>query len=451
MVGRPARQQTLRSTIEWSYSLLSADLQRAFRRLGVFAGPFDLAAAGAVLTDDGTADPLDAISDLVDSSLVMLADGDDSEPRFRLLRTISAFAADVLAADGDDRADARRRHAEHYLAVLEALPTQRDGAAHFLVRGRIEAELGNLRAALSWALDDSGGSDDPERVDIGLRLCQALSWFWYVSGYQSEGRSWLARAVDAAGDEHSDRLMNSMHMLGVLLQQQGEWDSSRTALEHCLEYWRERDDQSLVARELNSLGCGYRAVGEAATARRLLMESIETARTCGDESRTATAMSNLAILEVDEGNAAVAIDLLHEVLEIDLRSGDEWGVVHDWCNLAAAMMQDGRVDEAWALLRQHARSVIDLGDIELVITVIELFCLCLSELGAEVAAAHLLGAAQEWRIRAEMPIAVPDEAMLHVAVDKVRDTPSPAAWAANVEAGRAYSTEDAMTEAMRDR
>jgi tetratricopeptide (TPR) repeat protein len=457
VVDRPERQQTLRSTIEWSYSLLTPDLQRSFRRLGVFAGPFDLGAVDAVITGTGStagADPLDVIGDLVDASLARLAEETDSEPRFRVLQTIAAFARDKLTEHGE-LDEIGRLHAEHFLGVVDALPTQRDGATHLLARRRIEAELGNLRAALQWALGDptqpiaavpTPAGDD--RAQIGLHLCRALSWFWYVCGYQSEGRRWLERAVELAGDDRSDELMGSMHMLGVLLQQQGEWEPSRTTLELCLDYWRARGNVSFIARELNSLGCGHRSVGEAQVARALFVESIRYARESGAESRVATALSNLAILEVDELRPAIAIDLLNEALDIDQRSGDSWGVVHDECNLAGAMMQAGRSAEAWQTLRDHAAEVLELGDTELTITVIELFGQSLAELGDATTAARLLGASQQLRVRAELPIQVPDAAILAISIDKVRDQPDKATWAANLEAGRSYSAEQAMAEAV---
>jgi predicted ATPase/class 3 adenylate cyclase len=463
LIDRPARQQTLRSTIEWSYSLLTPPLQVAFRQLGVFSGPFDLPAVEAVVVREGdaTEDPLDLVADLVDASLVRMAEETDSEPRFRVLQTISAFAREKLV-DNRELDDASRRHAEHFLEFLHEQPQQRDAAAH-LAKPRIEAELGNLRAALTWSLGDPGEKAPPpppgptaeekalaaERTRIGLGLCQGLSWFWYVFGYQAEGRVWLSRAVDAAADvgaEHNDGLIHAMHMLGVLLQNHGEWDSSRAALELCLEHWQEQGNDSLIAREQNSLGVGYRSVGEYEVARTYFDESIKRARASGDESRVATALSNLGILEVDEGGPEKAIVLLNEALEIDLRVGDVWGAVHDHCNLAAAMMQAGRVEEAWTLLRAHSASVLELGDTELTITVIELFCLCLAELDDPIRSARLLGAAEELRRRAELPILLPDAALLEASVKKVRDHPDPETWAANRELGRGYTADDAIAE-----
>ncbi len=156
LIDRPARQQTLRSTIEWSYSLLTPSLQVAFRQLGVFAGPFDLPAVEAVVVRGANAadDPLDLVADLVDASLVRMAEETDSEPRFRVLQTISAFAREKLVENGE-LDDVSRRHAEHFLQFLHDQPQQRDAAAH-LAKPRIEKELGNLRAALTWSLGEPG-------------------------------------------------------------------------------------------------------------------------------------------------------------------------------------------------------------------------------------------------------------------------------------------------------
>ena len=136
------------------------------------------------------------------------------------------------------------------------------------------------------------------------------------------------------------------------------------------------------------------------------------------------------------------------MLEIDRRAGDSWGVVLDHCNLAAAMMQAGRGAQAWQILCEHATEVLELGDIELTITVIELFSQSLAELGDAATSARLLGASQDLRVRAELPIQVPDAAILAVSLDKVRDLPDASTWMANVVAGRAYTAQQAIAEAI---
>ena len=445
--GRPARQQTLRSTIAWSFGLLSAEAQVVFSRLGVFAGGGDLAACAALLGRDG--DPLDVLSGLVDASLVQLGEDTDGEPRVHLLQTIATFARERLTAAGELH-ESRQRHADHYLAVVETLAPQLHSSRFLVTRDRIEIELDNLRAALDWALGSETDPPSDERMDIGLRLCQELSWFWYACGYHNEGRRWLSRGVEAAAGRESRELMTTLHGLGVVLQQHGEHAQSRDALLRCLDFWRGEGDPAKIAMELNSLACAHRALGEAGTARSLFEESIATARTVGDDARRAAALSNLAILEVDEDRADRAVELLRETLEIDQRLGDTWGVAHDHNNLATAMVRAGRIAEAHDTLREHAGAALALGDLELSINVIEAFWVVFAESGEAIRAGRLLGATSALRESAELPMAAPDIAQLEVSISKVRDLPDADTWAANVATGSAYSLQDALADALGD-
>jgi predicted ATPase/DNA-binding XRE family transcriptional regulator len=159
----PARQQTLRDTIAWSYDLLSKEESELFRRLAVFAGGWTLESAEAVCAwplnpSDaevapvmtrrcGEIDVLDGLNSLVDKSLVSREDGVDGEPRFRMLETIRAFAWERLVAAGEAE-PLRQRHAEYYLSMVETT-----GALLFASTGkraRLAAEHGNVQAALHW-------------------------------------------------------------------------------------------------------------------------------------------------------------------------------------------------------------------------------------------------------------------------------------------------------------
>lgn len=446
-VGRPTRQQTLRSTIAWSYALLSPDSRSVFRRLGVFSGDFDLDAVAAVTRGD--VDPLDQVAALVDASLARVRDGVDGEPRLRLLQTVATYARERLAEEGELE-DARRQHAEHYLAVAEATSPQLRSPHYLVIRDRIEADLDNLRAALGWSLR----ADTPERpptqdeLVIGLRLCQALSWFWYACGYSSEGRRWLASAVDTAAGRHSPELISAMHSLAVLLLLQGETEQGRDMLETCLAFWRREGDPSRIAMELNSLGVAYRSLGEPDTARRLFAEGITLARGAGEHGRLANLLSNLAMIELDEEQPVRAAELLNQALEIDRKLGDTWAEAVDHVNLAGAMLRSGDVRQAYQRLVDNGPGAVALGDVDLTVSVVEMFCMVLAELGDVASAARLLGAATAMRGKAELPLPAPDAAMLEKSIGRVRRLPDAATWDHNVRVGTDYSVDDALAEAL---
>ena len=166
------RHQTLRATVDWSYSLLDERERTVFVRLGVFAGSFDADAATAVAGDDELAawDVRDALDDLVAKSMVVLDDGPDATMRYRLLETLRQYALEGL----DDTARAeehRRRHAEHYAAFAEASGLGLEGPDEAVWFPRFDAELDNLRAAVAWALE----ADDPSDGELGLRIIAPLT------------------------------------------------------------------------------------------------------------------------------------------------------------------------------------------------------------------------------------------------------------------------------------
>jgi predicted ATPase len=153
-----SRHRTIRETIDWSYRLLSQTEQVLFRRLAVFSGTFTLAAAEAVCGGE----VLDLLSALVDKSLVLF------DTRYRLLETVRQFAAEKLAASGENE-QVRERHARFFLAMMDrAAPRIFASAADPVTLAMIDEEIGNVRAVFDWA------EEQPARAGIELRLLYAL-------------------------------------------------------------------------------------------------------------------------------------------------------------------------------------------------------------------------------------------------------------------------------------
>ena len=372
---RPTRQRTLRQTIAWSFDLLTPDQQRFFGQLGVFGGSCDLDALTAVT--ETTLDPLDAIAELVDVSLVRVLDDRDGEPRIDLLQTVRAFARERLDATGEFESTARR-HAQHYLALVEELAPRLRSTEFLAARNRIEAELDNIRAALAWSL--SHGGDDPGDLQLGFRLCQEMSWFWYACGYPEEGRRWLEQATQRIkGDEPAEIAV--AHGLAVILLQQGEATAAQQLLARCLTYWRGQGNDRETAKELNSLAVSYRNIGDWDKARELLEEGLSLAERSGDKNRLATILSNQGILAIDVGEPILAIDLFDRAAAVDRELGDSWGEACDRVNLAAARLRAGQIDRADQELRDVAQSAIAVNDIDLTIGLIELLAMVRAEDG----------------------------------------------------------------------
>ena len=416
-----------------------------FRRIGVLSGGADLAAVSAVT---GVDDPFDVLAELVDASLVRVHEGPQSSLRVSMLETIRRFAVEELERAGEHD-EAFGAHANHYLALAERLAADDRGPNVLQVRVEIERELGNLRQVLTWALGAPGdsGVTPAERGVLGLRMCAALSWFWYTSGYVAEGREWAERASAVAAAEEGEELATVLHTLGILTMQQGQLDTGRDVIARSLRIWRRLGDASGIARELNSLGVAHRSLGDADAARRLFEESLQVGRAAGDQVRVATAQSNLGLLELDEGRVDQAIERFAEAEEADRLRGDRWGVAISRANRVGALVEGGRAGEGLTLLRSLAADVAELGDTDLTIAVIELFSLCHAATGDVLRAGRLNGAADALREWAGLPLPEPDVVFLDRHLAAARATMSADGWQAQREAGRTLALDEALAHA----
>uniref|UniRef100_UPI000517203E ATP-binding protein n=1 Tax=Streptomyces sp. NRRL S-623 TaxID=1463916 RepID=UPI000517203E len=207
--GAPARQQTLRAVIDWSWELLSAPERIVLRRLAAHSDGCDLAAAEAVCTGDGVArdEVLDLVTRLVDRSLVVVVGG-PSGPRYRLLESVAAYATERLH-EMEDLTAVRDRHLRHYRALAEHAEPRLRGAGQRDRLARLDAEAGNLRSALDEAVRRAGAGEPEEAV----RLATALAWWWLLRGRLTEARrslgAVLAATVGAPGSGASASVSGS--------------------------------------------------------------------------------------------------------------------------------------------------------------------------------------------------------------------------------------------------
>lgn len=378
-------------------------------------------------------------------SLVRILDDRDGEPRVDLLQTVRTFARECLEAAGEWESTARK-HAEHYLALVEELAPRLRTSEYLTARDRIESELDNLRAALEWSLQEN-----PDRGDanVGFRLCHELTWFWYACGYPQEGRRWLERATERVSGEGPEEIA-VLHGLGVLLLQQGESEKARQLLSRCLGYWRGQGDDSKTAKELNSLAIAYRYTQDHDQARALFTEGISLAERSGDTSRLATLLSNLGILETDAGAAAAAIDLFSRAVALDRELKDRWAEACDRVNLAAAWIRAGHLDAAHRELREVSPDALAVNDIDLTIGLIELLAMLWGESGDIPRSARLLGTSDAMREQANLPRPPPDAAHLSRSLAKNRSKVSEDVWSSYVNEGRLLRGETAIAEGIRE-
>lgn len=349
----PARQQTLRGTIDWSFELLSAPEQMLFRRLSVFVGGCTLDAVEAVCNtkQDLGADVLDGIASIVDKSLMQQEQTGD-EPRFDMLETIREYALERLEASGEEKAT-RRAHAAYCLVLAEEGNADAERTEWL---DRFEMEHDNFRAALEW-LVESGNAE------WGLRLGSALFRFWETREYLSEGRERLTRLLKLpAAAARTQERSKALFAAGVLAGEQGDYAATRALIEESLAIARELQDRWGVAVALNALAVFARDRGDVPASRSLFEESLVIWRALGDASAVARALSNLANAVKTQGDHALAASLYGQALSIFRELGDRDGVGWTINYQGDVAREQGEWHVARTLYEQSLLSFRELGD-----------------------------------------------------------------------------------------
>jgi predicted ATPase/serine/threonine protein kinase len=314
----PARQQTLRNTVEWSYGLLNDAEQTLLRRFSVFTGGCTLEAVEAVCDTKGDLglDVLDGMASLVDKSLAQQVEQIDKETRFVMLSAIREYALERLAESNDESAT-RRAHAAYYLVLAE------EGAEEIAARpewlDRYEVEHDNFRLAIDYLIKTGD-------AEWGLRLGAALFRFWETREHLMEGRDAIARLLALDGSRARPKLRaRLLFAAGVLAAAQGDYSSARPMFEESLNTCVELNDNRGVAVAFNALAVSARDCGELTDASLLFERCLAIWKDLGDPAGIARALSNLASVMKLQGKYERASSLYNECLTIFRQAGDGAG------------------------------------------------------------------------------------------------------------------------------
>jgi predicted ATPase len=236
-VDLPARQRTLRDTIAWSHSLLSADCKVLFARLAVFSGSADLGAIEQVTNSKGRLDILELIAELVDQSL-MQALGEAAEPRFGMLELIREFAGEQLKASGTAN-DYRTRHQTYYLVLAERGNVGLGTASQVEWLDRLGRENDNFRAVLRRAMRR-------EDATSALRMGRALASYWYIGGTGREGRDWMEQVAGLPSAPPNERTV-AWTIAAIEAFLLGDFEPIETGLDDALPVAAEGEDRRIMA------------------------------------------------------------------------------------------------------------------------------------------------------------------------------------------------------------
>lgn len=305
----PERQRTLRATIDWSYDLLDQRERAVFAGLSVFVAGFTLDGAEALFRGESTseaaeggaaveeADVLDLVSALVEKSLVYPRNLPNAEPRFRMIETVREYAEGRLEESGDPD-ETRRRMAQYFAALGERAAPALTSAEHGLWLTRIDPEVDNIRAAISWAADRG-------EFDLCLTVMVQLWTYWWTRGYVPELRPLVERIL--ALDPPLQPMSRAMLLGGVASARSltGDAEAAIPLLRELMETELELGDERRLAMA-KAQYAGNLAPESAAEARRLLTEAADTLRGLGDDYGAAFALGILGQVVLRDGDPVEA-------------------------------------------------------------------------------------------------------------------------------------------------
>jgi predicted ATPase len=435
----PARQQTLRNAIEWSYDLLDESEKQLFRRLAVFRGGRTLEAIEAVCDPGGEMeiDILDSVESLLGKSLLRQEEGAEAgEPRFVMLETIHEYARERLEESGEARATGLR-HARYFLDLVEKSEKGLLGHEQPNWLRRLDAEYDNIRAALSWAAT--------YQPDVGFRLAGALSMFWEIRGYLSEGRRILSDLLS-----HSDATASTaekakaLNVAGNLADVAGDFDAAHLCYEESLAIFRALGDKHMASRPLNGLGIIFWKQGDFAAARSSLEESLAIKRELADKPGTSVTLNNLGVLALEQGDYAAARAYFQECLLIDRELKDEDAIATSLGNLGAVALDEGNNQEARSLLLESILLFQKVGDKLGIADSLEKLVGLAGQTGDFERAPVLGGAAEGLREEISAPLSPSERARYERYLAPARSQLDPAMWEERWAEGRGLSTEQAI-------
>jgi predicted ATPase/DNA-binding CsgD family transcriptional regulator len=321
-VDQPARQQTLQAAVEWSVDLLQPYEQVVLRRLGVFAGNIPLGAAESVVGEGSEDAVLDAMSSLVDQSLLLAIPAWHDEPRFRMLQTIREYAEQMLSETGEWD-PVGRRHADYYLVFAEESAPHLTGSDQVHWLNEIEAAHDDIRVAFDWYM----GHDKPVHA---LRLAVAYWRFGYTRGYITEAREWLQKSL-ALNPDPTPLRAEGLNAEGLLASMQGDAALASSHHREALELSEALGDRRGIAVARNGLGDAAAFEGRRDEAREHFESALAIFRDLRLRRGIAGALTNLGNLYWDERELTTSVTLHEEALEHYRAIDDLRGI--GWSNM----------------------------------------------------------------------------------------------------------------------
>jgi tetratricopeptide (TPR) repeat protein len=342
---RPARQQTLRAAIDWSYQLLDEPARRAFRSLAVFRGGWSLPAAAVVCGQADEVVLLGELGALVDASLIEPARTAAGQQRFRMLESLREFALEQLTACGEDD-ECRDRHARYIHGLAAEAAPHLTGPQQIPWLDRLEADRDNISSALRWLLATA-------QTIRALRAASLLWRFWHLRAHLGEGRALLeALLAGPAAQLDPAARADGLNALGSVAYWQRDYQSARQRFGEALAIYTRAGLANGIAQSRYNLG--FTAIfhaGDHAAAREYFGQALAEYDKLGDRLGASNALAGLALVDRVAGDYERGRRRAEQSLTRQRLLGDEFGATNTLGLLGSITSRTGAVTKAESLLR----------------------------------------------------------------------------------------------------
>lgn len=434
----PSRHETLQATMDWSYNLLNEKERTLLCRLSVFADGCRREAVEHICNREkiNELELLDLLTSLVGKNLLVFQE-QEGQARYHLLDTVRRYGRSQLAKSGEEE-EVGRLHCNYFVTLAEEAELHLRGAEQGEWLQRLEAEHENLRAALHWSIAESEPPD-------ALRLCGALSRFWWTHGHLSEGRDWCRQALEKPGFEIViDEKAKTLFGAGTLACYQGDYDTAKTCLLECLNLQCISKNQQGIAASLNILGIiandqgdygsaldyyqqsltlkreindhrgmaiSLRALGNVAyvqgdheTAHAWFKESLDIYELIQDQEGYANSLDDLGNVAYIRCEYAAARSYYHKSLSIRKRIGDRLGMAVSWYNLGEVAYSQKRFKPTRYYYKKSLITSRKMMDRKGMAYSLEAFAKLAAEEGKSELAAKFWGVATALRENISLPL-----------------------------------------------
>lgn len=433
----PVRQQTMRNAIAWSYDLLDDAEQKLFREFSTFISGATLEAIENICVDE-SADIFETVLSLTDKSLLRRKENPDGSLRFQMLEVVRQFGEKKLNETGEKKF-VREKHAEYFLKLAENFEPNLRGAEQAKWLDLLEEEHGNLRAAFDYFLEFD--------IEKCLKLTGSMHRLWSVHGHYSEGRNRIESVLEKGRNASKAARAKALIPAADLAWSQGDLEAAARFYGECLTLSRALGDRRKIAQSCNGLAITKINQNDF-DIRHLVEESLQIGRELGDKALAGVALMGLGELSRLEGKNADARVFYEEIVVEARKGGDAFNLLYALFNLGSVSCMEGKAEKARSRFTESINIARDLGSSRAIAD-------CLDGFGfAEAAsenfekAAKLFGAAEALRESVGFEIQTVDKIFRDHFIEIAKNSIGETAFSEFENAGRKFSTEEAVQLAL---